>query len=106
MQGKLSLHRFEVFFTDIDFLRIFWNAQLSQDAYKQLLAEGGITAKMVLSLWAYPELDDNYQLPKIKAMYTNDKNSRLRISAIKVYMDGLLQTRFVTLNLLYIQIVL
>ena len=66
---------------------------MSQDAYKQVLAEGGMTAKMVLSLWAYPELSDNYQFEKIKAMYDNDKDSRLRVAAIKVYMDGLMETR-------------
>ncbi len=58
------------------------------EAYQQVEAEGLLTARVVVSLWAYPYLDDAAQIAALTALYSNDPNRRLRFSQVKVYTDG------------------
>ncbi len=61
-----------------------------------------LTAKVVLSLWAYPELDDNVQIPLLRSMYDNDPDSRLKTAQIKIYMDGITHQRTAKLKEPYV----
>ncbi len=65
------------------FFRNYWQ-RLNHRAYEQLLAEGKLTGKAVLAEWAYPQNNDAAQIATLKAAFSNDANSRLRRSMIKV----------------------
>lgn len=58
------------------------------DAWRRARDEGTLTARAVVSLWAYPYLDDTAQLAQLANLYDNDPASRLRFSQIKIYSDG------------------
>ena len=75
--------------------RSYWTREHDK-AWERARDEGTLTAKAILSMWAYPEKDDAEQIPKLKTFFDNSKTSRLRKSQIKVYMDGLLNTRTAT----------
>jgi predicted amidohydrolase YtcJ len=59
------------------------------DVWKRAESEGKLTARAVLSLWAYPHLGDELQIEKLKSMYQNNADSLLRVSQVKVYSDGI-----------------
>jgi hypothetical protein len=42
----------------------------------------------VLGLWAYPDEDDTQQIAALATMYSNDPDSLLRRSQVKLYADG------------------
>jgi predicted amidohydrolase YtcJ len=67
--------------------RVYWKRN-TQDAWKRVLRENLLTARVVLSLWAYPLENDEQQIKKLKSLYWNDKRSLLRINQIKLYSDG------------------
>jgi predicted amidohydrolase YtcJ len=46
--------------------------------------------RAILSLWAYPLMNDNQQIAKLKTLYRNNPNDLVRVSQIKVYSDGIL----------------
>ncbi len=58
------------------------------EAWQQVEAEGLLTARAIVSLWAYPYLDDGEQIAALAALYSNDPGRRLRFSQVKVYSDG------------------
>jgi predicted amidohydrolase YtcJ len=69
--------------------RTFWRRGYVQ-AYRNAQRSGVMTARTVLGLWAYPYLDDTSQIAQLAAMYEDDPQSRLRITQIKIYSDGIL----------------
>lgn len=50
--------------------------------------EGLLTVRNTMSLWAYPNLDDEHQIAQLKKMYSNDSSSMLRVNKVKFYSDG------------------
>ena len=58
------------------------------EAYERARDAGRLTARVVVSLWAYPYLDDASQIAQLTTLYDNDPTSRLRLSQIKIYSDG------------------
>ncbi len=68
--------------------RNYWNRN-NHLAWKKALDNNKLTAKIILSHWAYPEMDDTTQINKLKDLYRNDPDKRLRQNQIKVYMDGI-----------------
>ncbi len=58
------------------------------EAWQQVEDEGRLTARAIVSLWAYPYLDDAEQIAALTALYSNEPNRRLRFSQVKVYSDG------------------
>ena len=58
------------------------------ESYQRAEAKGELTARVVLSLWAYPYLDDTEQIAALTDLYSNDPGSYLRASQIKIYSDG------------------
>jgi len=68
--------------------RAFWKRGYI-DAYKKAEQRGVMTARTVLGLWAYPDLDDTAQIAQLISMYENNPASRLKISQVKLYSDGI-----------------
>ena len=56
------------------------------DVWQQLLRDepSKFTVRAILDLWAAPEMEDSEQLDQLKQLYSNDEDSLLRISGIKV----------------------
>lgn len=75
--------------TSISEARTFWKRN-QQDTWKKIEADGLLTCRVNLGLWAYPADDDAAQIASIKALYSNNTNSLLRINQIKVYADGII----------------
>lgn len=50
--------------------------------------EGRLTVRNTMSLWAYPHLEDDYQLAQLQTMFSNDVSSMLRVNKVKFYSDG------------------
>ncbi len=74
--------------TSISDARVYWRRNYLQ-AWKRALQENQLSARTVLGLWAYPDMDDVTQLAKLKSLYSNDQGSLLRVSQIKLYSDGI-----------------
>jgi predicted amidohydrolase YtcJ len=67
--------------------RVYWDRG-NLEPWLRGEKEGTLKARMVMSLWTYPHMDDEKQLQKLRSMYRNDKHSMLRLSQIKLYSDG------------------
>ncbi|MFT5592507.1 MAG: putative amidohydrolase YtcJ [Oceanicoccus sp.] len=74
--------------TSIVDARIYWQRGYLK-AWQRADKENTLTTRSVLSLWAYPNLDDAQQLATLKSMYQNNKNSLLKVNQIKFYSDGI-----------------
>lgn len=83
--------------TSIVDARVYWKRGYL-DAWYRALAEDQLTARTVLSLWAYPNMADEDQLPLLKSLYDNDPTSLLRVSQIKLYSDGILHNTTAALH--------
>lgn len=83
--------------TSIVDARVYWQRGYL-DAWYKAQAEGTLTARTVLSLWAYPDMEDSAQLAKLKSMYSNDPESMLRVNQIKLYSDGILHNATAALH--------
>lgn len=59
--------------------------------WQQLEADNQLTARVILGLWAYPHLSDSEQIESLKRLAASN-NEKLRLSQVKVYMDGLLDS--------------
>ncbi|MFT5266247.1 MAG: putative amidohydrolase YtcJ [Polaribacter sp.] len=69
--------------------RTYWKRN-QQDTWKKIEADGELTVRAHLGLWVYPSEEDASQLVAIKALYSNDENSLLKINQIKLYADGII----------------
>lgn len=69
--------------------RTYWKREF-QDAWLQAEKENKLTVRTILGLWAYPLMNDDEQIAKLKTLYRNNPNDLVRISQIKVYDDGIL----------------
>ena len=74
--------------TSIVDARVYWQRGY-QDAWKRANDNGTLTARTVLSLWAYPDMDDAEQITRLKSMFSNNPESLLRANQIKLYSDGI-----------------
>jgi len=74
--------------TSIVDARIYWQRGYLK-AWKRAEKDNTLTARSVLSLWAYPDMDDAKQLAELKAMYSNTPDSLLKVNQIKYYSDGI-----------------
>lgn len=98
---KLQQARYEALLTSQDYLvehgitsstnaRVYWDRG-NHEPWLRAEKEGTLKNRSIMAIWAYPDKADDMQLPIIKSMYTNDKNSLLRWSMVKFYSDGLVQ---------------
>lgn len=69
--------------------RTYWKREF-QAAWKRAEREEKLTVRATLNLWAYPNDDDTSQIEALKNLYSNDPNSLLKTTQIKVYSDGIL----------------
>lgn len=69
--------------------RTYWKREF-QEAWARAAREEKLTVRATLNLWAYPADDDTSQIETLKSLYSNDPNSLLKTSQIKVYSDGIL----------------
>jgi predicted amidohydrolase YtcJ len=74
--------------TSIVDARIYWQRGYLK-AWQRARDEDALTARSVLSLWAYPNVDDKKQIAHLASLYENDVESMLRINQIKFYSDGI-----------------
>lgn len=74
--------------TSIVDARVYWQRGY-QGAWKRANDNGTLTARTVLSLWAYPDMDDAEQITRLKSMFSNNPESLLRANQIKLYSDGI-----------------
>lgn len=58
------------------------------EAWQRARDEGTLTARAIVSLWAYPYLNDAEQIAQLSSLFDNDPESMLRLSQIKIYSDG------------------
>jgi len=77
--------------TSICDARVYWQRNHHR-AWLRAESEGKLTVRAVLGLWAYPHLDDDYQIPELQKMFSHNPDRRLRLSQIKLYSDGLLES--------------
>lgn len=69
--------------------RTYWKRN-HHKVWQRVADEGKLTVRANLGLWAYPSEDDDTQIAAIKALYSNDDNSLLKINQIKLYSDGII----------------
>lgn len=74
--------------TSIVDARIYWQRGYLK-AWQRARTEDALTARSVLSLWAYPNIDDEKQIKHLISLYENDAESLLRINQVKFYSDGI-----------------
>lgn len=74
--------------TSIVDARIYWQRGYLK-AWQRARTENTLTARSVLSLWAYPNINDEQQIKHLISLYENDAESLLRINQIKFYSDGI-----------------
>jgi len=74
--------------TSIVDARIYWQRGYLK-AWQRARDENTLTARSVLSLWAYPNIDDDKQIKHLASLYENDVESLLRINQVKFYSDGI-----------------
>lgn len=76
--------------TSIADARVFWNRG-HHKVWQRAADKDELTVRAVLGLWGYPEMDDS-QITTLRSLYSNDPNSLLRMSQIKLYSDGIVGT--------------
>ena len=57
--------------------------------WKRLADEDKLTARVNLSLWAYPNEDDFIQISTFKSLFYKHSGGLLKFNQIKVYADGI-----------------
>lgn len=81
------LNRFGI--TSVGEGRTYWKRDF-QAAWLQAEADGKLTVRAHLNLWAYPNDDDERQITMLKSLYRNDPDSLVTIRQIKAYSDGII----------------
>lgn len=85
--------------------RTFWKRNYHK-VWQRIEAEGKLTARITLALWAYPTENDASQIQTLKSLYANDSSKLLRINQIKLYMDGVIHNTTAALHTNYQQDIL
>ncbi len=68
--------------------RVYWTRGY-HDAYSRAEAAGRLSARAVLGMWAYPQLNDATQLGELTNFFSRSPNQLVQRSQIKVYVDGI-----------------
>lgn len=74
--------------TSISDARTYWKRD-QHKTWKKLAENDALTARFNLGLWAYPTENDATQIASLKALFSNDESSLLKINQIKLYADGI-----------------
>ncbi|MEM7276818.1 MAG: amidohydrolase [Pseudomonadota bacterium] len=70
--------------------RAYWTRGF-HEFYDAAELQEGLTARAVLGLWAYPQMDDSVQLARLKSLFRRDDARLVQRTQIKVYVDGITQ---------------
>jgi predicted amidohydrolase YtcJ len=73
--------------TSIADARVYWKRG-HHEVWQRAADNNALQVRTVLGLWGYPEHDDS-QIEILKSLYSDDPESLLRISQIKIYADGI-----------------
>lgn len=73
--------------TSIADARVYWQRR-HHEVWQRARDNDALSVRTVLGLWGYPELDDS-QIEVLASLYSDDPESLLRISQIKIYADGI-----------------
>lgn len=74
--------------TSVSDARTYWKRN-QHKTWKNLADDDKLTARFNLGLWAYPTESDESQIASLKALFSNDEDSFLKINQIKLYADGI-----------------
>ncbi|MCT4700219.1 amidohydrolase [Tenacibaculum haliotis] len=74
--------------TSVSDARTYWKRD-QHKTWKNLADDDKLTARFNLGLWAYPTEADASQIASLKALFSNDDDSFLKINQIKLYADGI-----------------
>lgn len=88
--------------TSVSDARTYWKRD-QHEIWKDLAKDGKLTARFNLGLWAYPAADDVTQIADLKALFSNDENSLLKINQIKLYSDGITHNTTAALHSDYLE---
>lgn len=69
--------------------RVYWQRGNLQPWFKAE-KEKKLKTRSIMAIWAYPHLDDEFQLSQIKKMYRDNPNDLLRMNQVKFYSDGVI----------------
>ncbi|MDH3492436.1 MAG: amidohydrolase [Acidobacteriota bacterium] len=69
--------------------RTYWKRGF-QEAWFRAEKEGKLNVRAALALWAYPSMDDDKQIQKLKSLVKKRTNGLVNVSQIKIYSDGIL----------------
>lgn len=82
--------------------RLFWKIK-HHLVWEKVCDRNLLTARAILGLWAYPNLEDEYQIKELKQLYSDEnQNCNLRKSQIKFYMDGIVQSTTAAMDSAYL----
>ncbi len=87
--------------TSIVDARTYWTRNHHQ-VWQKLADDNKLSARVLLSLWAYPDKDHS-QIDEIKQLFQNDPDSLLRMSQVKVYMDGIVENTTAAMKAPYVE---
>ena len=69
--------------------RTYWTRQ-HHKVWQDVHRDGELTVRTILGLWAYPAKTDEQLISNLRQLYSNDPESMLRVSQIKMYSDGII----------------
>ena len=89
--------------TSVSDARVYWGRH-NDKSWERACAEGKLTVRASLALWAYPQKEDSYQIQTLKDMHSDGTSDCfLRKNQIKVYIDGLLDSTTAALEEPYVK---
>eukprot|EP00095_Tigriopus_kingsejongensis_P009635 maker-scaffold94_size379870-snap-gene-2.31 protein:Tk09635 transcript:maker-scaffold94_size379870-snap-gene-2.31-mRNA-1 annotation:"hypothetical protein GV64_14105" len=69
--------------------RAYWARGLDA-IWDELEQDQDLTVRAVLAMWAYPDMEDDNQIPELRAKYRSNPNDLVQRTQIKLYADGII----------------
>ena len=70
--------------------RVYWTRGY-HEFYARAEAEGWLKSRVVLGMWAYPQMNDTEQIATLANLFSRNADQLVQRSQIKVYADGITQ---------------
>ena len=65
--------------------RTYWNSRGHHKIWRKVAQKGQLSARVILGLWAYPELEDDFQIRNIRRLFDDvPQNGLLRLSQVRM----------------------
>ena len=81
------MHVREAGITTVGDGRTYWQRGM-MEVWQAVEADGGLTARISVRPWIYPELSQEEQMPFLESFYQNDISRSLIVNQVKMYIDG------------------